>query len=97
MVAIAQTKYTVDGLRYTRGAVGGMDIDYEKMYADQDAVYDLLRENGFEVRMRPGTAVYTGYQHVRGNQTEDRGDQALYRKTSCYRMGTDKTTRSVTS
>jgi len=51
MVAIAQTKYTVDGLRYTRGAMGGMDMDFEKMYADQDAVYDLLRQNGFDVRM----------------------------------------------
>lgn len=52
MVAISQTKYTVDGLKYTRGGMyGGMSVDYDKMYREQDELFAMLRKNGFEVRM----------------------------------------------
>lgn len=52
MVAISQTKYTVDGLKYTRGGMyGGMSVDYEKMYREQDELFEMLRKNGFTVRM----------------------------------------------
>ena len=51
LVAIAHTKYTVEGLQYTRGAFGGAALDYEKLYEEQDEIYDLLRKNGFTIRM----------------------------------------------
>ena len=51
MVAIAQTKYTVEGLKYTRGAFGAAGLDYDKLYAEQDEIYDLLRKDGFTVKM----------------------------------------------
>lgn len=50
LVAIRQTKYTVEGLRYSRSVIGDV-LDYDKMYAEQDEVYNILRQNGFEVRM----------------------------------------------
>jgi hypothetical protein len=49
MVAIPQTKYTIEGLQYTRGGFGG--LDYQQMYDEQDELYDLLRKDGFEVRI----------------------------------------------
>lgn len=51
MVALAQTKYTVEGLKYTRGAFGAAGLDYDKLYAEQDEIYDLLRKDGFTVKM----------------------------------------------
>ena len=51
MVALPQTKYTVEGLQYTRGMMGGAMLDYNKLYAEQDEIYDLLRKDGFEVRI----------------------------------------------
>lgn len=48
MVALPQTKYTVEGLKYTRGGFGG--LDYQALYDDQETVYDLFRKDGFDVR-----------------------------------------------
>ena len=51
MVALPQTKYTVEGLQYTRGMMGGAMLDYNKLYDDQEEIYELLRNDGFEVRI----------------------------------------------
>ena len=52
MVALPQTKYTVEGLQYTRGMIGGgAMLDYNKLYEDQEEIYDLLRKDGFDVRI----------------------------------------------
>lgn len=51
MVALAQTKYTVEGLKYTRGAFGAAGLDYDKLYTEQDEIYDLLRKDGFTVKL----------------------------------------------
>ena len=51
MVAIAQTKYTVEGLKYARGAFGAVSLDFDKLYAEQEEIYDLLRKDGFIVKM----------------------------------------------
>ena len=47
---IPMTKYTVEGLKYTKGMIG-MNVDYEKMYKDQEELFRICRENGLEVRM----------------------------------------------
>lgn len=49
-VAIPMTKYTVEGLKYTKGMIG-MNVDYEKMYKDQEELFRICRENGLEVRL----------------------------------------------
>lgn len=51
MVALPQTKYTVEGLQYTRGMMGGAMLDYKKLYDEQEEIYDLLRKDGFDVRI----------------------------------------------
>jgi hypothetical protein len=51
MVALPQTKYTVEGLQYTRGMMGGAMLDYNKLYDEQEEIYDLLRKDGFDVRI----------------------------------------------
>lgn len=51
MVALPQTKYTVEGLQYTRGMMGGAILDYNKLYDEQEEIYDLLRKDGFDVRI----------------------------------------------
>lgn len=51
MVAIAQTKYTVEGLKYARGAFGAVSMDFDKLYAEQEEIYALLRNDGFIVKM----------------------------------------------
>ena len=51
MVALPQTKYTVEGLQYTRGMMGGAMLDYNKLYDEQEEIYDLLRKDGFDVRV----------------------------------------------
>lgn len=51
MVALPQTKYTVEGLQYTRGMMGGAMLDYNKLYDEQEEIYDLLRKDGFDVRL----------------------------------------------
>ena len=51
MVALPQTKYTVEGLQYTRGMMGGAMLDYNKIYDEQEEIYDLLRKDGFDVRI----------------------------------------------
>ena len=51
MVALPQTKYTVEGLQYTRGMMGGAMLDYNKLYDDQEEIYELLRKDGFDVRI----------------------------------------------
>ena len=51
MVALHQTKYTVEGLQYTRGMMGGAMLDYNKLYDEQEEIYDLLRKDGFDVRI----------------------------------------------
>ena len=51
MVALPQTKYTVEGLQYTRGMIGGAMLDYNKLYDEQEEIYDLLRKDGFDVRV----------------------------------------------
>ena len=51
MVALPQTKYTVEGLQYTRGVFGGAVVDYQKLYDEQEEIYELLRNDGFDVRL----------------------------------------------
>lgn len=51
MVALPQTKYTVEGLQYTRGMMGGAMLDYNKLYDEQEEIYDLLCKDGFDVRI----------------------------------------------
>ena len=49
MVALPQTKYTVEGLQYTRGMMGGAMLDYNKLYDEQEEIYDLLRQDDNQI------------------------------------------------